>query len=108
MNEQHTPPNHHSDYPGFNGVHVPIGALSMIFGCKGDVGANGRFSIAVPVGQYKATGQSPQYEGGAADCHASGPVVVTKGGKSTVEVDCRGQARHCRQVTICPQTRPPW
>jgi hypothetical protein len=53
------------------------------------VGANGRFSAPVPVGKYTVSGQSPQYKGGAADCHASGPVVVTKGVTSSVEVDCQ-------------------
>jgi hypothetical protein len=55
------------------------------------VGANGRFSLAVPVGTYTVSGQSPQYRGGAAECHASGPVVVTKGVTSSVEVDCQGK-----------------
>ena len=53
------------------------------------VGANGRFSVPVPVGTYTVSGQSPQYEGGTADCQASGPVTVTKGVTSSVEVDCQ-------------------
>lgn len=53
------------------------------------VGANGRFSAPVPVGTYTVTGQSPQYEGGTADCHASGSITVTKGVTSSVEVDCQ-------------------
>jgi hypothetical protein len=53
------------------------------------VGANGRFSVPVPVGTYTVTGQSPQYKGGTADCHASGLVTVTKGITSSVEVDCQ-------------------
>jgi hypothetical protein len=53
------------------------------------VGANGRFSAPVPVGKYTVSGQSPQYKGGTADCHASGPVTVTKGVTSRVEVDCQ-------------------
>ena len=52
------------------------------------VGANGRFSVPVPVGKYTASGQSPQYKGGTALCRASGPVVVTKGVTSSVKVDC--------------------
>jgi hypothetical protein len=52
-------------------------------------GANGKFSVPVTVGTYTATGQSPQYEGDAADCHAAGPVTVTKGATSRVEVDCQ-------------------
>jgi hypothetical protein len=53
------------------------------------VGADGRFSIRVPVGTYTVTAQSPQYEGGTADCQAPGPVTVTKGVTSSVEVDCQ-------------------
>ena len=53
------------------------------------VGANGRFSVAAAVGAYTVTGQSPQYEGGTADCQASGPVTVAKGVTSSVEVDCQ-------------------
>ena len=36
MNEQHAPPNHHADYPGFRGVAGLVAALSMAFGRKGD------------------------------------------------------------------------
>jgi hypothetical protein len=53
------------------------------------VGANGRFSVPVPVGTYTVSGQSPQYEGGAAACKASEPVTVTKGLTSSVKVDCQ-------------------
>jgi hypothetical protein len=53
------------------------------------VGANGRFSAPVPVGRYTVSGRSPKYEGGTADCKASGPVTVTKGLTSSVEVDCQ-------------------
>lgn len=53
------------------------------------VGANGRFSVPVPVGTYTVSGQSPQYEGGTAVCRASGPVIVTEGVTSSVEVDCQ-------------------
>ena len=53
------------------------------------VGANGRFSAAPPTGTYTATGRSPQYEGGTADCQATGPVTITKGAKSSVKVDCQ-------------------
>ena len=54
-----------------------------------DVGANGRFSVPATVGTYTVTGRSPQYEGGTADCQASGPVTVTEGVTSSVEVDCQ-------------------
>lgn len=53
------------------------------------VGADGRFSVSVTVGTYTVIGQSPQYEGGTADCHASGPVTVTEGVTSRIEVDCQ-------------------
>jgi hypothetical protein len=53
------------------------------------VGANGRFSVPVPVGTYTVTGQSPQYQGGTGVCRASGPVVVTEGVTSTVKIDCQ-------------------
>ena len=65
-------------------LHGSNGRRSII-----SVGANGRFSVPVPVGTYTVSGQSPQYEGGAADCKASGPVTVTKGLTSSVKVDCQ-------------------
>ena len=49
------------------------------------VGANGRFSVPVTVGTYTVSA----HEGGTADCHASGPVVVTKGVTSHVVIDCQ-------------------
>jgi hypothetical protein len=52
------------------------------------VGADGRFSNHVPVGTYTVSAQSPQYEGGNAVCRASGPVVVTKGVTTKVQVAC--------------------
>lgn len=52
-------------------------------------GANGRFSVPVTAGTYTVTGRSPKYEGGTADCQASGPVTVTKGVTNSVEVDCQ-------------------
>ena len=52
-------------------------------------GTNGRFSVPVAVGTYTVTGRSPQYEGGTADCQAPGPVTITKGVTSRVEVDCQ-------------------
>ena len=53
------------------------------------VGANGRFSVPASVGRYTVSARSPQYKGGTADCKASGPVTVTKGLTSGVEVDCQ-------------------
>jgi len=65
-------------------LHGSGGHLSGI-----TVGANGRFSVPVPVGSYTVSGQSPQYKGGTADCHASGTLTVTKGVKSSVAVNCQ-------------------
>jgi hypothetical protein len=55
------------------------------------VGANGRFSVPITVGTYTVSGNSPRYEGGSAQCHAAGPVTVTKGATSNVQVDCQAQ-----------------
>ncbi len=52
------------------------------------VGADGRFSVPVSVGRYTVSGQSPQYEGGDAICHAAKPVTVTKGVTTNVRIDC--------------------
>lgn len=52
------------------------------------VGAKGRFSVPVSVGTYTVTGQSPQYGGGSATCHAAGTVSVTKGATTNVRVEC--------------------
>ncbi|MGH9091985.1 MAG: hypothetical protein ACRDZR_11505 [Acidimicrobiales bacterium] len=54
------------------------------------VGADGRFTVhSVVVGAYTVSGRSPQYEGGKATCHATGPVTVTKDRTSTVKVYCQ-------------------
>jgi hypothetical protein len=68
-------------------LHGPSGHLSGI-----TVSASGRFSVPVPVGTYTVSGLSPQHEGRAAVCRAPGPVVVTKGVTSHVEVDCRSSS----------------
>ena len=65
-------------------LHGPSGHLTGI-----TVGADGRFSLPVGVGKYTVSGQSPQYQGGTADCHAPGPVTVANGVTSRVEVDCQ-------------------
>lgn len=65
-------------------LHKSNGARDII-----SVGANGRFSVPASVGTYTVSGRSPKYEGGTADCKASGAVTVTKGLTSTVEVDCQ-------------------
>jgi hypothetical protein len=53
------------------------------------VGANGRFSVPATVGTYTVSAQSPQSKGDAADCQTSGPITVTKGVTTKVEVDCQ-------------------
>ena len=53
------------------------------------VGANGRFSVPATVGTYTVSAQSPQYKGGTAGCHALGPITVTKGATTKVDVDCQ-------------------
>lgn len=65
-------------------LHGPGGHIAAV-----TVGANGRFSAPATVGTYTVTARSPQYEGGTADCHASGPITVTKGATTKVDVDCR-------------------
>jgi hypothetical protein len=66
--------------------HVTLRRSNAMTGIT--VGANGRFSVPVAVGTYTVSARSPQYEGGTADCHASGPVTVAKGVTSSVEIDC--------------------
>ena len=51
--------------------------------------ASGRFSANLPVGTYTVTGRSPQFEGGAGACQASGPVTVTTGATARVDVNCQ-------------------
>ena len=65
-------------------LHGTNGNIAVI-----TAGANGRFSVPVTVGTYRVSGRSPRYQGGTADCHASGPITVTKGVTSSVEVDCQ-------------------
>jgi hypothetical protein len=65
-----------------------------LYGSRGkiaaiSVGSNGRFSVPATVGTYTISAQSPQYKDGTADCHASGPITVTKGATTKVEVDCQ-------------------
>ena len=54
-----------------------------------DLSANGRFSAHLPVGRYTVAGRSPQFEGGAGECQAPGPVTVTNDVTSHVEIDCQ-------------------
>ncbi len=53
------------------------------------VGPTGRFSVPVSVGTYIVSGLSPKYEGGASECHASGPITVTQGATIRIQVDCQ-------------------
>jgi hypothetical protein len=54
-----------------------------------DLSASGRFSAHLPVGRYTVAGRSPQFEGGAVECQAAGPVTVTKDVTRHVEIDCQ-------------------
>ena len=54
-----------------------------------DLSDDGRFSAQLPVGRYTVAGRSPQFEGGAGQCLAPGPVVVANGVTRHVEIDCQ-------------------
>ncbi len=54
-----------------------------------DLSANGRFSVHLPVGRYTVAGRSPQFEGGAGECQAPGPVTVTNDVTSLVDIVCQ-------------------
>jgi len=54
-----------------------------------DLSDNGRFSAHLPVGRYTVAGRSPQFDGGAGECQAPGPVFVTNDVTSHVEIDCQ-------------------
>ena len=54
-----------------------------------DLSDNGRFSAHLPVGRYSVAGRSPQFEGGAGECQAPGPVTVTNDVTRRVEIDCQ-------------------
>ena len=71
---------------GLSGQVTLHGSSGYVTGIT--VGANGRFSVPVGVGQYTVSGQSPQYKGGDAVCRAAEPVTVTKGVTTKVKVDC--------------------
>jgi hypothetical protein len=80
-----------SGYPGggpkaLSGQIILHGSGEHITGIT--VGANGRFSAPVPVGTYTVSGESPQFKGGSAACHASGTLTVTKDVTTKVQVDC--------------------
>jgi hypothetical protein len=72
----------------------PLGGSVTFHGSDGniatiDLSGNGRFSAHLPVGRYTVAGRSPQFEGGAAECQAPGPVTVTNDVTSRVEIDCQ-------------------
>ena len=52
-------------------------------------GSDGAFSLQVPAGSYTATGRSPLYQSGDVDCQALGPVTVTAGASSRMDVFCQ-------------------
>ncbi len=54
-----------------------------------DLSANGRFSAHLPIGRYTVAGRSPQFNGGAVECQAPGPVTVSNDVTSRVEIDCQ-------------------
>jgi hypothetical protein len=53
------------------------------------VGTDGRLTVHPVVGTCAVSGLSPQFERDKAECHATGPVTVTKGVTSRVTVDCQ-------------------
>jgi hypothetical protein len=72
----------------------PLSGTVTLHGSDGniasiDLSANGRFSAHLPVGRYTVAGRSPQFEGGASECRAPGPVTVTHNVTSRVEIDCQ-------------------
>lgn len=48
------------------------------------------FSIRVPIGTYRLTGRSPQFQNGTEDCRAVDPITVEVGITITVVVLCEG------------------
>lgn len=54
------------------------------------VGADGRFDVDVPAGDYSVTGHSPLYGGGSYTCGTSTikNVTVPAGGSATTTVSC--------------------
>ena len=72
---------------------LPLSGTVTLHGSDGNIAtilsANGRFSAHLPVGRYTVAGRSPQFEGGATECRALGPVTVTHDVTSRVEIDCQ-------------------
>jgi hypothetical protein len=67
-------------------LHGSSGKIATI-----TVGTNGRFSVPATVGTYTVSVQSQRYKGGTTNCRASGPITVTKGVTTKVEIDCQGK-----------------
>jgi hypothetical protein len=55
----------------------------------GATNAGGTFTVDVPVGRYTVSGTSPKVQFGTARCHASSPVVVTRGHTTRVDIVCQ-------------------
>jgi hypothetical protein len=53
------------------------------------VGADGSYSVTVPVGRYTVAGRSPLYESDAALCRATRVATVTSGHTTTADVLCQ-------------------
>jgi hypothetical protein len=53
------------------------------------VGADGSYSVTVPVGRYSVVGRSPLYESDAALCRATEVATVTSGHTTTADVLCQ-------------------
>jgi hypothetical protein len=72
----------------------PLSGSVTFHGSDGNIATihlspSGRFSAHLPVGRYTVSGRSPQFNGGAGECLAPGPVTVTKDVTSRVEIDCQ-------------------
>jgi hypothetical protein len=74
--------------PAGTGPH-PLSGSVTFHGSDGNIATIGRFSAHLPVGRYTVAGRSPQFNGGAGECQAPGPVTVTKDVASRVEIDCQ-------------------
>ena|SRR5579871_3470847 len=79
--------------PGGTGPRPLSGAVTLR-GSDGNIAtiglsSGGRFSAHLPVGRYTVSARSPQFEAGAGECLAAGPVTVTKNGTTHVEIDCQ-------------------
>jgi hypothetical protein len=72
----------------------PLNGSVTFHGSDGNIATielsdNGRFSAHLPVGRYTVAGRSPQFEGGAGECQAPGPVTVTNDVTSHIDIDCQ-------------------